>query len=285
MKHHRPIPAILIAALIVCLLGVVLIIISWKALVLDFAESEFRAVFNGSSVRIGSRDITPGTLVFRDIDITTMGRQFLKIKEFRLSFTIPSLLRDRAAGFYMEEAVVYDKLKIPEARGLAKYAKDTLAIDNVFARTLSGVVEGGAMIKTGKTSYYSVALKLKDIQLEKVAEAFKLNEKIDITGFVSGSIELSGEGFALTRLEGKFEASDKGGTLTIKNKEWLDAIALYAKQDVNMIAENFKSYRYDKGNASLGLEGTNIIIDAHLEGVAGKRDLSVSLHDFNKKGR
>lgn len=281
MKHHRPTLAILIAALIVCLISVALIVIFWKALVLNFAENEFRAVFRGYSVRIGSRDIAPGTLVFRDIDITTKGRQFLTIKEFRLNFTIPSLVRDRAAEFSIEETVVYAKLKIPEVRGLAKYAKGTLTLGNVSAQILSGIAEGGAMIKPGKTPYYSVDLKLKDIRLEKVVEVFELNEKIDITGIVSGSLELSGEGSVLTGLKGKLETSPKGGTLTIKNKEWLDAIALYAKQDLSMIVENFKNYHYNEGNAGLGLDGTSVIVDAHLSGEAGKRDLLITLHDFN----
>lgn len=278
---NRSILVILVAALIACLLIITIIAMYWKTLALNFAENQFRAVFKESSVRIGSRDITPGTLVFRDIDITTRGRQFLKIKEFQLHFTIPSLVRNRDVEFSIKETVVYDKLKILEVHGFAKYAKDTLSFGNVSARTLNGIVEGGAIIKPGKTPYYSAALRLKDIQLEKVIEAFELNEKIDITGFVSGSLELSGDGFVLTRLKGKLEASRQGGTLTIKNKEWLDAIALYAKQDFNMIVENFKNYHYSEGNASLGLKGTSVIIDAHLEGVAGKRDLLVSLHDFN----
>lgn len=281
MKYHRPITAILIAALITCLIGIVLVVIFWKTLVLNFAEYKFRTTFKGHSVIIGSRDIAPDTLIFRDIDITTTGRQFLKIKEFRLNFTILSLARDRAAEFSIEEIAVYTKLKIPEVRGLARYAKGTLALSNVSAQILSGIAEGSATIKPGKALHYSVDIKLKDIQLEKAVEAFELNKKIDITGIVSGSLELSWNGSALTRLKGTFEASPKGGTLTIKSKEWLDAIAFYAKQDAGIIVENFKNYRYNEGNASLGLNGTSIIVDVHLSGDAGKRDLLMSLHDFN----
>jgi len=281
MRNHRPILVIIIAALITCLFSIALIVIFWKALVLNFVENELKIVFKGSSVRIGSRDITPSTLVFRDIDITTGRQQFLKIKEFRINFTVPSLFMDHTAEFSIEETVAYDKLKILKIRGMAKYAKGILSLGNVSVQILSGVAEGSAMINTGTMPYYSVALRLKDIQLEKVVEVFELNEKIDVTGIVSGSLELSGKGYMLTELKGKFDASPKGGTLTIKNKEWLDAIALYAKQDINMIVENFKNYHYNEGSAGLGLRGTSIIIDAHLSGEAGKRDISVSLHDFN----
>ncbi|MDO8488661.1 MAG: YdbH domain-containing protein [Candidatus Omnitrophota bacterium] len=281
MKHHRPILIIIIAVLIVCLVSIALIAILWKTLLLNFAENKFRVAFKGSSVRIGSRDITPGTLAFYDIDITTKGQPFLKIKEFRLNFIIFYLIKDRAAEFFIEDAVVYAKLKIPEVRGLARYTKGALALDNVSAQILNGVAEGGATIKPGKMPYYSVALKLKDIQLEKAVEVFQLSEKINATGSASGSLELSGEGFKLIGLKGKFEASPEGGMLTIKDKKWLDAIALYLKQDVNMIVENFKNYHYNEGNASLGLKETSIIVDVHLSGESGKRDLSISLHGFN----
>jgi len=253
----------------------------WKTLVLNFAENELRAVFKGSFVKIGSRDITPGTLVFRDVDVTTRGRQFLKAGEFRINFTIISLVMERAAEFSIKETVIYDKLKIPELHGLAKYSRGTLALGNVSARVLSGIVEGGAMIKLGKKPYYAAALKLKDIQLEKVIELFELSEKIDLTGFISGSLELSGDESMLTRLKGKLEASPKGGMLTIKSQEWLDAIARYAKTDINVVVENFKNYHYDEGSAGVGLKGTSIIVDAHLRGEAGRRDLLISLHDFN----
>ncbi|MDO8525257.1 MAG: YdbH domain-containing protein [Candidatus Omnitrophota bacterium] len=281
MRNHRPILGILVTALIACLFSIALIAIFWKTLVLNFAENELRNVFKGSSVSIGSRDITPGALVFRDVGIKTKGRQFLKIKEFRLNFAAPSLLIGHVAEFSIEETVVYAKLKILKVHGLAKYAKGVLSLGNVSVHILSGVAEGSAVINTGTTPYYSASLRLKGIQLEKVVEAFELKEKIDVTGIVSGSLEISGKGYILTELKGKLDASPEGGTLTIKNKEWLDAIALYAKQDINMIVENFKKYHYNEGNAGLGLKGTSIIIDAHLSGEAGKRDLLVSLHDFN----
>ncbi len=282
MKRHRPIRAILITAFIVCLLIIAIVAICWKPFILNFAENELRAIFKGSLVKIGSRDITPGTLVFRDIDVTTRGQQFLKTREFRINFTIISLVTDRAAEFSIKETVIYAKLKIPEVHGSVKYSKDTIALGNVSARVLSGIVEGGALIKPGKPPYYAAALKLKDIQLEKVIEVFELSEKIDLTGFISGSLELSGYESMLTRLKGKLEASPKGGTLTIKSQEWLDAIARYARTDINVVVENFKNYRYNEGNASLGLKGTSIVVDAHLSGEAGKRDLLISLHDFNQ---
>ena len=278
---RRIILVILSALLITCLLAAVMIAIYWKTLVLDGAENGLRAVFKGSSVKIGSREVSPEMLAFRDIEITTNGRQILSVGEFRFDFTVTSLIKGRTADFSAKEISVYEKLKIDEARGLARFDKGILALGNISVSVLSGIVEGGALIKPGKDPSWSVALNLKDIRLEKAIETFELGEKMSMSGSVSGPLRFSGEGKALAGLKGKLAASPEGGVLTINDQKWLDTIARYAKQDISVIVESFKDYSYNEGTIRFGLKGTSIIMEAHLNGEQGKRDLLISLRDFN----
>ncbi len=271
---------LLIIVLVSCLVAGGLIAARWKTIALDAAEKAFRSVLKGYSVSIGGREISTRMLAFRDIDIRNKGQQILKAGEVRFDFTLLSLYSERRADFSVRDVTVIDKLKIDRASGLARFERGVLAIGNISVMVLGGVIEGGALIKPGRQASSSVALDVKGVRLEKLIETFKLGEKLDLTGSVSGAIRLSGEGASLMSLKGKLETSPEGGTLTINDKKWLDAIAKYAGQDVGVIVESFRNYRYNIGKADLKLEGSAVVMDVHLEGDAGKRDLVVALHDF-----
>ncbi|MFA6610544.1 MAG: YdbH domain-containing protein [Candidatus Omnitrophota bacterium] len=273
---------ILIGILVTGIIAAVLVSVYWKAYVLDLAEKELRSAFKEYSVKISSREVTARSLIFRGIEVAKRGQEVLKTGEFRADFTIVPLITKRAARFSIKDIVIYEKLKIPEAHGSFVYSKGVIAFGSLSARVLDGTVAGGALIKLGKVPYYAAALTLNGLKLEKIIEILDLGEKLDLSGLVDGSIELSGNGGALTRLKGRLKTASEGGILTIKDQEWLNAIAVYAKADIKIIEENFKNYSYNEGNANLGLKGTSVVLEAHLNGPAGKRDLVISLHDFNK---
>jgi hypothetical protein len=44
--------------------------------------------------------------------------------------------------------------------------------------------------------------------------------------------------------------------------------------------DSFKNYRYNAGVVELSLQGPDLVFDIRLEGDAGKRDLTIVLHDF-----
>ncbi|OGW85363.1 MAG: hypothetical protein A2987_04510 [Omnitrophica bacterium RIFCSPLOWO2_01_FULL_45_10] len=280
---YRYLFRILIIILVAGLIALAAILTFWKPPALNYAENRLRSALKDYSVKIGARDITARTLIFRDIDIRKTGQPVLGIGQLQLNFSIPSLIRYRIFEFFVKDIDIYSKYKINQASGRASFKKDTLILKNLSASFLGGIVKGDGRIISGKAAFYSFALTLKDIQLEKIVETFELSEKMELIGLAEGKVRLSGRGTTLTKLKGNLEVAPDG-TLTIKSDEWLQKIAEYAHQDVDVIVDNFKNYRYNEGTLSLGLRGFNIVMEAHLKGDTGKRDLLVTVHDFNPGG-
>lgn len=198
---------------------------------------------------------------------------------FRTSLQI---LSDGALGeISIEGSTLLAKFRSGKITGRLLFRAGRFVVENLSGDLMDGTVVG--TIKTGldKDITYDAELEIHNIELERAVEAFKMSDNLRFTGVVSGRIECSGRGQTLTALRGRIESSPSGGVLVIQNKEWLEKIASYAKQDVNVIVENFKNYRYNECVLRLGLDGPNILISAHLNGAGGKRDLVVTLHDFN----
>jgi hypothetical protein len=69
--------------------------------------------------------------------------------------------------------------------------------------------------------------------------------------------------------------------LTIKDSGYLENMARSSGQSLDILVESLKNYHYNSGVAKLSLERNNFIFDIFLEGETGKRNLKVTLHDFN----
>ena len=130
---------------------------------------------------------------------------------------------------------------------------------------------------------YEAELDINGADPDITVEALKMDEKISITGSVNGRVRLVVNRAGLTVLEGDLAASPAGGTLSIKDKTWLERIASYAKQNLEVVVENLKNFRYNEGTLSLTSEGSDISMDMHLSGDAGRYDLKVVLHDVNPR--
>jgi hypothetical protein len=68
--------------------------------------------------------------------------------------------------------------------------------------------------------------------------------------------------------------------MVVKDETMLKNMARAADQPLDILMESFKDYHYNTGVMKLGLARDDLNLDIILDGEKGKRNLSVTLHDF-----
>ena len=101
-----------------------------------------------------------------------------------------------------------------------------------------------------------------------------------MSGFLSGELLLNGDRNTIEVLTGDFSTAHIGGTLVINDTRFLENIARNTNQPVDILVESFQNYHYNSGTMKLSKEKDNLILDVALDGELGKRDLTVTLHNF-----
>lgn len=127
---------------------------------------------------------------------------------------------------------------------------------------------------------YSANLKFEQVDIDKLVQDFKFRKKFDMTGKLSGNIELAGQGTKIAALKGRFVTLLPGGTLTITDTQFLANMARDKNILADLLVENFKDYHYNNGLISFDLEDSNIVLKIDLDGPSGKRKFDVVLHNF-----
>lgn len=174
----------------------------------------------------------------------------------------------------------YDKLIVSDIKGRIKLAAMSLSLYDVSAKILEGDIAGRLDLKAGKELQYLLDLNCFGLNIERFINDFNLREKFSMTGRLSGGLRLQGRGSHIEILGGNFSALPSGGTLVINNTVFLENMARDTRQPVNLLVESFKNYTYNTGLMSLDLKDNDIVFKAGLEGEAGRRELSVVVHDF-----
>ncbi|MFA4991149.1 MAG: AsmA family protein [Candidatus Omnitrophota bacterium] len=281
-------------------------------------ENQIKKTLNADSVSIGRTDFSLSRLSLKDIKIKKISRYDLKIENMNIYYTPRSLAvgnhldkirglslemsslsvsgleardiilkiaRTRDGGFLRVGSVKYNKITLARIRSAAFLENGTLYLNDLVLDFLGGKVKGDASLDLDKGAGYDFKLKALDLDIKTLVNDFKLTEKFEMTGNLGGDASLAGEGIAVTSLDGNFFTGEKGGILRIKDRGFLENIAKRSNQSMDIIVESFKNYHYNKGNIRLFSDRGDVILDVLLDGGAGKRDLTVILHDFIlKKG-
>jgi len=177
----------------------------------------------------------------------------------------------------------YDKLIVTDIKGKTKVQKTGLSLSDVTAKALDGDIEGNLDLKIGREPQYLVNLQCTGLDIERLVRDFKLEEKFNMTGRLSGNLKLQGIGAQFKILQGGFSTLAPGGTLVITDTKFLENMARTTQQPIGLLLESFKNYRYNTGLMTLDFSDNNIILKTDLEGEAGKRNLSITVHDFKLK--
>ncbi|MCX5713706.1 MAG: YdbH domain-containing protein [Candidatus Omnitrophica bacterium] len=177
------------------------------------------------------------------------------------------------------ERLQYDKLKISELQSKVVLTSANLTFCAIYGR-MEGRISGDLSMSLEPGFEYMANLNLDGFSIDSFIKEAKLEEKVEMTGRLTGNMSFRGKGARITLLGGGFSAMQPGGTLTIKDNEYLNNIARDSKQPVDLLVESFRNYRYNIGSFMVKKEDNNLILNVSLEGEAGKRELTVVVHDF-----
>jgi len=187
-------------------------------------------------------------------------------------------------GLLFIDKIKYNKLKVEKISSQVRLKDNFLYLDSLSAGFLGGKIQAEASFKIDESVQYALNLKLIEIDLSRLVEDFNVQEKVNLKGRLTGAVSLEGIASRVTRLGGDLSAVGTGGTLTIKDTEFLEKVARNSRQPLEVLVESFKNYQYNTGVVKLFLENDNLILDIALEGEAGKRNLTVTLHNFKLGG-
>jgi len=219
-------------------------------------------------------------LINQSADYFALRVVFLEGSGLQLKDAFVEAKRKSYPGLLRIAEVKYDKLAIKKIEGKARLEDKSLFLDSLSAEVLGGAIRGSAHLELKPAGEYLVELQAKDVDLAAFINDFNLGEKFSLSGSLSGSVTLKTKGYDISLLSGDFSAEAPGGMLTIKDTAYLEGIARSSSQPMDLLVESFKNYRYNTGIMKLSFEKDNLILDIVLEGEAGRRNISVTLHDF-----
>jgi hypothetical protein len=175
----------------------------------------------------------------------------------------------------------YEKLRVKDIKGKSSLKKETLRFDSLSGQLLSGSFKGDSFVLLNSSLGYQAKTDFSNLDLGTFMKDFALNEKAEVSGTVSGFLELRGDSRKFEVMEGNLDSSKEGGTLTIKDTKFLENMARSSGQALDLVVESFKNYRYNTAKITLFLKDNNLVFLIDLNGSAGKRTLDITLHDFN----
>lgn len=248
------------------------------------------AKVNNSSFSIKSRDLSINARLTLEADIVkrivnylnfhvvSLEAQGLKLNDALCTVNIPN-----SGDLHIAE-IIYDKINAKDIKARAGLNGLNFFLKSFSAKILGGVIEGELVLSLDKKFAYFLDLTAREIDLQDITQDLKLEEKFKMSGRLRGNLKLKGEGFDIKFLSGAFALPEPGGILTIKDKKFLENLAKNSGQSLEILIESFQNYRYNIGRMGLKFENGNLLLNVALEGETGKRNLSVTVHDF-KLGR
>jgi len=283
-----------------------------KPVLLPIINKELQKIFKESSV--SDFTLTKDFIEFQGIEIRESGSYDLKIKNAKIYYKLRSIFNngiERIEGFKLNvtsfktslfeiegvvlnafrnqdkgefyiKAINYNKLKIGDIVGKSGLEGSILNINPVLVSFLGGSVKGELNISLDQYMNYNLKLNSLGLEIKRLIDDMEFNDKFDMTGRLDGEFSLSGNLLGIKDIKGYFNTDTNGGVLIIKDKTFLENIAKQSNQSLDIIVESFRNYNYNDGIIKLGMESGNLAMDMSLDGKAGKRSLTIVLHDFNK---
>ncbi len=240
----------------------------------------------GLAVKVNSKDVTLEAESFLEIQLADRQINLFSLK-------MPNL---KAMGIDCEGLAVdmkgsrgdlsiaklgYNDLSMAHLRSKLRLAGKNLFLEGFQCEALDGALSGDIKVILDKQPEIYINLVPGGLDIKTMIHDFKLEDKLEMSGRLSGKMGLKLDSSGINLLEGKLNTLNPGGTLVIKDTLLLENVAKGSQQPIDVLVEGFKNYRYNNGNISLTLSGNNLIIEMSLEGDTGKRKLSIVVHGFN----
>jgi hypothetical protein len=226
-----------------------------------------------------SFDIPQRSLEYLDLKMSNFRMQAAKAKN-----CLAKLEPDYHQGQFSVSQIDYDKLKIEGIQGKFRLTDLDVTFYDIKASVLQGSIFANFSLSVGEEPEYTANLRCTDVNIEKFVRDFKLGDKFDMTGKLSGGLSLRGKGSRVEILGGNFATLAPGGELVVKDAKFLENMARSTRQPMDLLVDSFKDYHYNTGQLSVGLQGDAVELKVSLEGEAGKRNLSILLHGLGIAG-
>ncbi len=207
----------------------------------------------------------------------------VSIEEVNLYYSPLSLLRQRATGDVLIKKFQYGKFTARNIRARLRWEGRNVFLDALSGYLLNGMADGKGSLTLGGPPRYSAQLNFTNLDLVAFVKDFELKEKVEMTGMLSGKVTLKGMGNNINILNGNFDSSPGGGNVTIKDTQFLENMARSSKLPPNIVVDSFKDYHYNVGLVRMLLDHGDLVLDVALDGVTGKRNLEIDLHEFSLK--
>jgi len=185
-------------------------------------------------------------------------------------------------GMLAIDEVTYDKISIISLKSKPVLKGPFLSFSPFSARGFGGTLEGSFSFTMAGEPQYALRVKTVDANLENIIHDFDLGEKAEMTGTMRGELQCEAIGTKITVLRGDFTMPLPGGTLTIKDTRFLERMAQNNQQSFEILVESFRDYHYNIGDAHMGMRGEDIELGIRLDGLEGKRAISIVVHDLIK---
>jgi hypothetical protein len=210
-----------------------------------------------------------------DLEIDSLAGQGVSVQGVKLKVS-----QGTKDGWFALRLIKKDKAKVENITATVRLADKMLFLDNLHGELLGGDFHGSVKFKLEENPGYSLALNLRELDLARLVDEFNLQEKIKLSGKLTGDVVLAGEGRNIRLISGELYSSADGGLLTINDDRYLKEVARNSGQSFDILVESFKNYHYNKGTANLSLDKGNLIFKIDLDGASGKRQLNVTVHNL-----
>lgn len=220
-------------------------------------------------------DVQHQALKACDISIESLSAAGAQFNDCLLRFA-----NNGSEGLFSIKSITYQNASLRNITARPRLVEKTFIFDEFSGNFLQGVISGRAEVSLDAMQY-KLDAKFTGLDLDAFVRDFKLTEKIALKGNVDGFLIVEGDTLHFSQIKGTLSAAETGGQLTIKDDTYLKGIAQNSGQSLDIIVESFKDYHYNTADMKLSLEGGNLIFDILLKGEAGKRQLSIVLHDIN----
>lgn len=249
------------------------------------------AEISGLNLDVNTKDLTLKAVFSGKLNLVKQWPESLELNIYKLDIfglkLEDAVLRadpSMSEGYFSVTGLKYDKLGISDIRGTVELGDMKLVLSDITGRMLNGDIKGDLELSKGKEVRYAAHIRGVALDIATLVLDFEWQDKFEMSGKLSGDLELKGSGVRLEKLEGNFSALAPGGELLIKDAKFLDNMAQNAQKPLDLLVESFRNYSYNTGMAVAGLQDGNIVLNVDLRGEAGKRNLNIILHDFKLGG-
>ena len=224
-------------------------------------------------VRGASPDLCINELYLSDISVGD-GSGKIKLEKGSL------VLNQNAPGSIFIEKILWDKAVLSDLKSVVIMGPKRLLFQHITGQTLSGSMDGELSVNYSENPLYRGNFKFNNLDMADMVDTFRLGTKVAILGLVSGRLVLEGKGSSVKILDGDFLSGKQGGSIVIKDAQFLKNFAKTNQQSSDLIIESLKNYRYNDGIIKLTIKEGVVLLEVNLNGDNGKRNFQIGLHNF-----